>query len=242
MLKTFKFSGEESNFFVVADFHYRHNRDFIYTKRKNPLTNKVYENVDEHDSGGVAGWNSVCTNSSVVCHIGDLIFNDPTGAEFTNLLRKLNFQILYLFWGNHNSGQRQNYIRALKDQHPNAVVTSGGHEEIIYEVYPLIVPLDGNPHKSIVFLPQYCEFYINSTHLVLFHYPIISHNHLGHGTYHLCGHSHGSCIFTNKDKGVGRRLDVGLESFGRPISLKEVKYHLRDRTLDSFDHHNEKTT
>lgn len=236
MLKTLKFSGEESNFLFVSDLHHCHDRNFIYTKRKD-IRGKQYESVVEHDRGILEAWNSVCTNRSIVFNCGDVVFNDPDGNRFLQLMRQLDFKEHFILFGNHTSGQRQIYLRELIKQFPNAM---RGYE-LLHEVYPLKFNLDENPDKSIIFLPSYAEIQINSTKLVLCHYPIYSHNGLGKNYYHVCGHSHSGCDLTNKDKGRGFRLDVGVESFGRPISLKEVKHHLKDRGLDSVDHHNEKT-
>ncbi len=240
MLKTLKFSGNETDYFVVSDLHYGHDRNFIYGKRKD-IRGKTYESVSEHDNGIVEAWNSVCNENSVVFNCGDVVFNDPDGKKFWELMRRINFKEHYVFWGNHTSGQRPAYLQSLYDKHPEAFsLNREGNPEPDYEIYPLRVSF--NTTKTIIFVPQYAEIQVNSTKLMLFHYPIISHNGLGKGFYHICGHSHGTCDVTNKNTGRGFRLDVGIESFGRPISIKEVKSHLKNRTLDTVDHHNEKTT
>lgn len=241
MLKTLKFSGLENQFFFVSDLHYQHNKDFIYTKRKD-LNSKIYQNVTEHDNGIINSWNSVCTKDSIVFNLGDVAFNDSDGHSFKSLMRKTSFSKQFILWGNHTSGHRQTYLELLKSAFPQAISENAGAIDINFEVYPLSYNVDGNPDKQVIFLPTYVEIQINSTKLMLNHYPIISHNGVGKGFYHLCGHSHGSCEFTNKDIGKGRRLDVGIESFGRPINLLEVKKHLDSRTFDSFDHHNKNTT
>lgn len=238
MLKPLRFKGQETDFFFIGCLHWGHNRDFIYTKRRG-LDGNAYTSVTEHDEGVVHAWNSVCTDRSTVISLGDTVFADPDGERFWTLMRRLQFAYHGVMTGNHTSGQRQAYIQSLRAQYPSAVNDKG---EIIHEVYPLVVPLDGNPNKLVVFLPQYVEAHVNSTQLVLCHYPVLSHNSIGHGSIHLCSHSHGSCALTNKDTGEGLRLDVGVESFGRPLNLKEIKYHLRNRTTDSYDHHDHKTT
>lgn len=232
MLKTLKFSGNETDYFFVSDLHINHNRDFIYTKRIN-MAGEIYKNVEEHDQGIVHKWNSVCNKNSIIFNCGDVIFNDPDGSKFINLMRKLNFKEHYILWGNHTSGHRQIYIKQLANQFPDALEDG----ELKYEIYPLRFNIDNNPYKTVTFLPQYAEIKVNSTEIVLSHYPIISHNHMSHKTLHICGHSHGGCEITNKNTGKGFRLDVGIESFSGPISLKEVKYHLKDRDVNAPDHH-----
>lgn len=231
MLRTLKFTGNESDYHFISDLHYGHNRDFIYGKRN-------FTSVTEHDNHIVYSWNAQCGNHSTVFHLGDFIFNDGDGKRFYELLRKLKFKELHLLTGNHTSGQRQAYIDLMKQYFPDSV---DEYNHLNYEVYPMRLDLD-NTGRIVYFWPEYLEVHINSTMLVLSHYPIVSHNKLGKGSIHLCGHSHGRCELTNVDHGSGMRLDVGVESFGRPISLKEVRHHLKDRTLDSRDHHGEDTT
>lgn len=226
MLKTLKFSGEESNFFFISDLHQGHNREFLWGKRG-------FKNLEEHDLANIHNWNSVCSHVSTVFHLGDLIFNDGTGEKFWKLLDRLNFKVLYLLLGNHVSGQRQAYLKVLKEQFPNAIDEINNN--LKYEVYPLEYNI--NQIKKIVFLPQYAEISINSTMLTICHYPIISHNKQNHHSIMLTGHSHSNCPITNKNTGQGMRLDVGVESVERPTSLKEIKFYLKDRSLDSVDHH-----
>lgn len=227
MLKGLKFKGDESLFFFISDGHIRHNRDFIFVRRG-------YKTVEEHDNSIIHAWNATVPQKGIVFHLGDFIFKDPDGKAFWELTRRLTFEKLYLLWGNHTSGQRQAYIQTLKQQFPDAVSDLG---EINYEIYPLTANLG---HKSVIFLPQYTEVTINSTPIVLCHYPIMSFHGDGKSGYHFCGHSHSNNPHTNKDTGVGRRLDVGVESFGRPISLLEAKNHLKNREIHTFDHHGKK--
>jgi calcineurin-like phosphoesterase family protein len=242
MLKTLKFSGFEYNFFFVSDLHYGHNKDFIYTKRLNLVSKKLYSSVQEHDEGIINAWNNTCNKESIVFNLGDVCFNDSDGKNFKALMRRLNFAKHYILWGNHTSGHRQIYLEIMKAAFPEFIQEGDNGLEITHEIYPLAYNVDGNPDKQVIFVPSYIEVQINSTKLMLCHYPIISHNGVGKGFYHLAGHSHSSCPFTNAITGAGRRLDVGIESFGRPISLIEVKDHLKDRKIESFDHHNPNTT
>lgn len=217
MLKTLKFKGEECKFFYISDFHHHHDRDFIWEKRG-------FSSVKESDRVLIQRWNEVCDEESIVFHLGDFIFNDGTGEKFYKLIERLRFKELNLLLGNHTSGQRQAYQKQMKEQ----------FGEVDFEVYPLSFIYKG---KKITFLPQYIEMRVNSTEIVCCHYPIVSHNNLSKKSFHFCGHSHGSCEITNKNTGKGFRLDVGVESFGRPISLIEAKHYLKDRVLDKVDHH-----
>lgn len=241
MLKTLKFSGEENNYFFISDLHWGHNRDFIFSKRKG-LDGEYYKSVENHDNGIIQSWNSTCTNNSIVFNLGDVTFQAQDESKFLSLMRRLNFKEQYVLWGNHVSSHRQMYLKVLKEQFPDAIENNNGKIELKYEVYPLKFNVDNNPNKTVIFLPQYVEIQINSTFCVLNHYPIGSWNNMGRNSFMISGHCHSNYKLSNKDTGIGFQLDVGVESFGRPINLKEIKYHLRNRNIDAPDHHGNNKT
>lgn len=228
MLKPIKITHPEHDIWVISDLHIGHNREFLYGPRQ-------FKSVEEHDSAIIQRWNAHLTHRSVCFHLGDTIFADPDGGKFKSLMRRLNFSVLYCCWGNHFSGQLAVYKEVLASRFSDAVEDG----QLLYEVYPLEYLIDGNPHKKVVFCPSYIEASIGGHRFVMSHYPIISHNKMAKGSVHLTGHSHGNLALTNKDTGSGMRLDVGVNSFGRPISITEIKRHLAGRSLDARDHHGE---
>lgn len=219
MLKTIKLSVPEDKLFFYSDAHIGHDKNFI-------LEPRGFKNVTEHDEGIIERWNSVVDNESTIFHLGDLILKSDE-AGFWNLLRRLNFRHIYIGLGNHFSGHRQAYLGQLLVQFPT--VSAAGSE-----VYPLDVSFEG---RKVTFLPEYAEVSAAKTDIVLCHYPLISHHGQGRGSYLLAGHCHHNEPITNKNTGQGRRLDVGVESVGKPVSLREVKAILKDRDLDVRDHH-----
>jgi len=226
MLKPIKIKDQECNIFFTSDLHIHHDRSWIVNSRG-------YKSVGEHDNALIHNWNSVCSNRSIVFHLGDMIFGDPDGAKFKALCRRLNFSTLFCLFGNHFSGQLAIYKEVLAAKFPDAIKDNG----LIYEVYPLEYLVDGNPNKKVVFLPQYVDADINGMHVVLCHYPIISHLKMSKESWMLCGHSHSRCELTNQDTGNGMRLDVGVDSFGEPIPMSEVRKILAGRSIDAKDHH-----
>lgn len=227
MLQTLNIKAPPNEIAFISDLHWGHDRDFIWGKRG-------FKSVQEHDETLVHRWNEVCTDRSLAFHLGDICFIDGDGKRFESLIRRLNFGVLYSLLGNHNSGVKMAYTQALKTQYPDAA-TRGA------EVYPLETCVDGNPAKKVVFLPEYLEAHINGQRCTLCHYPIASHHKAGHGSWMLAGHSHSSLPMTNKDTGVGKRIDLGIESFGRPITFAELKRFMDARPTHSYDHHNETT-
>ena len=58
--------------------------------------------------------------------------------------------------------------------------------------------------------------------IVLCHYPILSWQSRGQGSWHLFGHVHG------RVKGVGKSMDVGVDSWGYfPISIDRIFSEMR---------------
>lgn len=231
---------EPKSLFFVSDLHFSHDREFIWGKRG-------YNSGQEHDNGLIENWNNVCDENSVVFHLGDICFNDPDGKKTEYLFRRLKFKKLYCLLGNHNSGQSNVYRRVLGEQFENAFPPKQGNPFDVdlnsknhYEVYPLWYEI--NSEKKVCFLPEYFEIRVGQQKIVLCHFPIVSHHKNGHGSWMVCGHSHGSCEFSQKNANKGKILDVGIESFGRPISFFELKTIMDKKDIVSYDHHSSKTT
>lgn len=233
MYQRLKFQNLE-NTFVVSDCHFRHDKDFIWATRG-------FQSCEEHNETLIQEWNNRVKEDSIVFHLGDFMFKDPEGTYTLDFLDKLNFSTLYLLGGNHHSGVKAVYTKTLESK------ISRGEYEIAAlildlenekynpteEIYPLHLKLNNN--KTVVFLPDLLEIEVGSKMFVLCHYPIISHHGQAKGSYMICGHSHGNCELTNKNSGRGRRLDVGIESFGGPISFQKVVDFLKDRDYDCVD-------
>jgi calcineurin-like phosphoesterase family protein len=225
MLKTLKFKGNPEDFFFSSDLHIGQS----CSSWENPLWKmRGYDSVESHKEGVVKSWNEHCGAQSICFHLGDMVFEDPYGEKFMDLVYSLNFKELYCYLGNHSSGQSVIYKRRLENLYPD--VAAAG-----LEVYPLEMELIEG--KKIIFLPQYADIQINGTFIACCHYPIVSHNRLGKSSWSLGGHSHNKCELTNKDSGRGKRLDVGWDGWAKPVSLAEIKEHLKDRDIDSPDHH-----
>lgn len=233
MYQRLKFQSLE-NTFVVSDCHFRHDRDFIWGKRG-------FENCEQHNQTLIKEWNNRVNNNDKVFHLGDFMFKDPQGSYTLEFFEKLNFSTLYLLGGNHHSGVKAVYKKTLESK-----ISRGEYEiaalildlenekyNLTEEIYPLHLKLNNN--KTVVFLPDLLEIEVGNKMFVLCHYPIISHHGQAKGSYMICGHSHGNCELTNKNSGRGRRLDVGIESFGGPISLQKVVDFLKDRDYDCVD-------
>jgi calcineurin-like phosphoesterase family protein len=71
-------------------------------------------------------------------------------------------------------------------------------------------------------------------HVVMSHFPFLSWNRSGHGSFHLHGHCHGNL----KDDPHALRIDVGVDCHNyAPISVDEVAAIMGRKTWKPIDHH-----
>jgi calcineurin-like phosphoesterase family protein len=213
----------ENDTFFLSDCHFHHNKDFVYKPRG-------YKSEVEATEGIISKWNTTVDDTSIVFHLGDFVFGDPDGRKILNLFRRLKFHTLFLLPGNHTSGWRQTYRDSKLKLYPYIPAE--------VDIYPLVTNFEG---RRVVYVPNYLELRVNKNqHLILSHYPIGSWNCQNKGAIHLSGHCHSNYPISNKNTGNGKQLDVGVESFGRPVSLTEVKNHLKNRPHGLVDHHAKK--
>lgn len=70
--------------------------------------------------------------------------------------------------------------------------------------------------------------------IVVDHYPLISWEEMGRGSYHLHGHCHQNLRFNNGSK----MLDIGVEGHNyKPWSYNEIVEFMNSRQVISMDHH-----
>lgn len=221
MLKPLKIAARAEEVWVTSDLHMHHNRPWIVAARG-------FTSVAEHDAALVDRWNAVVPANGVVFHLGDLIVGAGSvdqEATFMRLMRRLRFGHLYLMLGNHVSCHQQVYSSLLKARHPE-VHTIGA------EVYPLTMELDGDPGRRITFLPEYLEVSVGGQRIVLCHYALHSWHHMGKAAMMLHGHSHASL-----KPPMNRRRDVGIDTYGRPVTLARLLKDMEDEQPAKVDHH-----
>lgn len=80
---------------------------------------------------------------------------------------------------------------------------------------------------------DYLEIKVSKQKAILSHYPFRVWNGMGHGSFMLHGHSHGSLL----DIG-GKTMDVGTDCHNwHPIRFDEVCEYMQDREIKIEDHH-----
>lgn len=211
--KQIKADGLDENIVFWSDTHFGHRCEHW----ERPLwKSRGFNSIEEHDEKIIENWNSVSNPNSIFFHLGDFMFGMNTVQRFKDVIRRLNFHILYIMPGNHCSGWKQNFEE---------------HARNVWDV---------NNDKRVIFIPNYAECYANRQPIALSHYPLASFNGQGKGAWMLHGHCHGNLHKSELGPILykAKILEVGVDCFSRPVTYKHLKNYFKDKENITFDHHN----
>ena len=180
----------------------------------------------EHNMVLTYGINKLASKDSLIIHMGDMAVG--AGCEYDEYKHWLNHHIkcenIWSIEGNHDN-------RMIKLSKESDKLTNLGFGcDMVFKQ-----PFGCVGHKDV------------KHHITCCHYPLEIWNKSHHGTYHVCGHSHGTFEQTNFDHLHGRRLDVGVDTslkFNGKVmfTLDEIVSIMKCKLIKPNDHHNEKTT
>lgn len=219
MIKIKKASKDYSQILVASDFHYGHNKDFVWAARG-------FASDTDH-SAWIRNQLLNLDPKTLLVYLGD--FGLSVGPEpIANLIREIPCETL-MVWGNHNSGVKQLYDIAMS----NADVS----DYDFAEAYPLrLTPNVTMIGDSMLLKIDHDLYYC--THMSPLVYPEMSL-----GAMCLCGHSHGKIEGINpRGTSFGKILDCGVDNAkeynGTPFfSLKEIREIMVTKPRASWDHH-----
>lgn len=79
-------------------------------------------------------------------------------------------------------------------------------------------------------LQDYLELKENKQRYIMFHYPMVSWNHMRSGAIHLHGHQHNKMKYNNEQKDRGLyRYDVGVDANNfYPVALEDILNYYKD--------------
>lgn len=211
-----KITKDENKILFWSDTHFGHKCEH-WSK---PLWKmRGFSSIEEHDHTLIQRWNERSSYQAIFFHLGDFIFGFDSFKRMEAILNQVQFEQLYIMPGNHCSGWKQHF------------------ESKPANVWEL------EPHKKVYFIPNYVESYINGQPIVLSHFPIVSWNGQGKGSWMLHGHCHNNLI--NSDIGPllykTKIMDIGVENYKHPLSFKDVKSIFLNKATITYDHHNEET-
>ncbi len=173
------------------------NHFFHHNIIKPSYDDRPFKDVEEMNEKIIENWNSVVSKDDVVFYGGDLSFGKY--QETKELVYQLNGKI-YFIMGNHD-----NY---------SDIVKMGRFEKVL-DLIDLTVKDDTALDKQG-----------DSQHIVISHYPILSHNRKRKNSFHVHFHTHGSIkrdpIYDWYYKGL--IIDAGVNCIDyHPISYTQVK-------------------
>lgn len=219
--------NEESKTYFISDTHFCHNKPFLYEKRG-------FKNIKEHDETLIKRWNEIVRPQDNVIHCGDFLLGggrDSMSAG-NEILFQLNGHISFL-WGNHNSYVKQIFKESVQEKLP-------GCDELT-EIYPVTyknkITFYGHYLLAKVKTPKFSQFLFCSH----FAHRLWIDSHHG-DIWAISGHSHGSDKESNPDYQNIKRLDVGIENFGGPVSFDKIKEIMDSKKIIQIDHHKSSTS
>lgn len=221
----------------ASDFHYNHNRDFLWGKRN-------FLGIHEHDRF-IENECSKLTSNDLLIYLGDFSLNS-TPENTMNLFKKINCNLFYVF-GNHESQPSKIYNTAFYSYQKTIGVDF--HDSKLFPFSVNKTTLEGKPgpfysSNEITFFGEECYLSIGNTFLFCRHMaPLIWDKMKHHNFVAICGHSHGNCSALNVGTtDYNKILDVGVEnamSYNGSVffSLEEIISIMEKKNINIPDHH-----
>jgi len=205
----------------ASDFHLGHNRDFIYQARG-------FENIQRHDQYILQAINAEIGPQDYLYYLGDFSLN-TTVEQTTELFKKIQCNNIFYIWGNHESSTKKIYHEAKRN-------LFGQNLDDNVEVYPVTF-------RNVTFLGNMVSTVIRYQRMTLQHYAPLVWDASHHGSWALCGHSHGNCSPILPEATNGKVLDVGVDvamkHCGRPFFWFEDVVRIMNKKNIGADDHDE---
>lgn len=225
---------EYTNIHFTSDWHLGHDKEFLWGPRG-------CSGRDEHAKWLVEQINEIAEPTDLIIHVGDMSLT-ARYEEFCEWLSQIQCRTIWSLIGNHE----RNFSLLLDN------ISGGITDEATLNLY--------KTKKEIKGLGQYQELTIMEPApvpnvkarrygITLCHFPMLLWNKCQHGTFQLCGHSHGNLLQSNPFNPVAKRLDVGIEnalkwSEGERVMFDwdDIKHIMSRKQIEVLDHHNRSTT
>ena len=222
MIKVKKNRKNYRNIKFASDFHYGHDKEFLYGPRGFQSSREHNDWIDEQIA-------TLHHDDLLIC-LGDVGLSIGSSA-IIDFLNRIPCETL-MVWGNHNSGVYQAYRDSIYNLKLMQALPRG-----VEEIYPLNIA-DRVTMMGESFLLDIDRDRFFCTHMS----PLIFHDQ-NKGRVCVCGHSHGNLKQINPDQDeFGKILDCGVENakaFNGTafFDIEDVVRILAAKRTSKFDHH-----
>lgn len=219
---------EDCRLYIGSDFHLNHARDFMWGKRG-------FGSAQEHTDAIINHVNATCRQTDILLHLGDFCLNTPP-HQLEALVGRINCQMWWLK-GNHNNPWEKLYQEACEGTLATCDWnTSWSYDSNISDYFkPEITGLKLFPNVTI--WGSYLEFVWNKQPCVFNHYPYLVWNQRHHGSWSLCGHSHGSCAESTVVDTTMKQLDNCWELHNGILTFQQIRSIMYKKQVGQSDHH-----
>lgn len=228
---------EYTNIWFTSDWHLGHNKEFLYRPRG-------CKSRDEHVRWLIERINEQADPDDLIIHMGDMSLT-ATYAEFCRWLGEIRCRTIFSLVGNHDGNFCKlidNCLGGVLDDDDDSLeafnndkieISSLGHYKEITIIEPSPIPNTKARRYGVT----------------LCHFPMLLWNKCQHGTFHLCGHSHGNLDQSTPAWNFAKRLDVGVDnalkwSEGEQVMFdwEDIKHIMGRKEIEVLDHHYRGTT
>lgn len=221
MFKHLKFTRDEAEKIIFcSDLHLNQGQQFLVDGRKNFLDKErlPFTTTNGHDEWIWSQLEKYADGNHILFNLGDQVFRDPKGHVFERIC-ELDFKKHYIMYGNHNSGLKYVYKKAVSEYFDGVLNYSPCNNSCGFEIYPL-------DYKNVTFVGHDLKIFVGKQEIHMSHFPkriwdnmsdkrrVNEHGHLSgiRPSISLSGHSHSSDHTRNVDHKMGKCLDVGVEN------------------------------
>jgi len=215
MLKVYKKREHYRSIKISSDFHYGHDKEFLYGPRG-------FKSAQEHNDWIDAQIRTLQHDDLLIC-LGDVGLS--VGPEaIMRFLERIPCETL-MVWGNHNSGVMQAYKNNLPIGFENR------------EVYPLKIT------NNITMMGESFMLNVDRDRFFCTHMSPLIYHEQNRNRVCICGHSHGNLKQINPDRDdFGKILDCGVENAKAYngtafFDIDEVVKIMSNKKNSNFDHH-----
>jgi len=182
--------------FFTSDTHFGHKSIIDHT-------NRPFVDIKDHDESLIKNWNMVVPKNGIVVHQGDFALSLKSN-KLKWILESLNYDVMYLIQGNHEKDIMKKFW--AREYFENI------SQRMEFEVRDNNGKFKNKEYKFNV--------------IVADHFPMLSWNRSGYGSYHTYGHTHGN--LKNHPSSFAYEVGIDVNDY-KPISYFDLMEKFKEK-------------